>query len=147
MGPGAVEVAVEPCEEAADARSESDGEDAHQREVDVFDLPDGLHDEQQQDVESESEEAGEKESERDAGQEYEQLLGYVLESYAHDEIGLEEGWLAGVGGVGDVEVVVGAAGGHAAALGAVEEAELEEVGLVHVFYGVGVFADGGGEGV
>ncbi len=45
-----------------------------------------------------------------------------------------------------IEVFVGAGGGHAAAGGAVDEADLHEVGLVHFFDGVFFFAEGGGEG-
>ena len=42
-------------------------------------------------------------------------------------------------------MAVAAFGGDAAARGALEEALLDEVGLDHVFDGVGAFADGGGD--
>src|ERR1019366_1292857 len=48
---------------------------------------------------------------------------------------------------GDFEILVGALGGDAAARGAVEEAELDEIGFVHLFNGLGLFADGGCDGV
>ena len=78
-----MEVSVEPGEEAAESGSESDREDAEQGEVDVFDLPEGLDYGQQQDVESESEYAGEEESEGGAGCEDEKLFGYVLGGCSH----------------------------------------------------------------
>ena len=57
---------------------------------------------------------------------------------------LEEAEFAGEG---DAEVLVGEAGGDAAAWGAVEEADLDEEGFVDLFEGVLLFGEGGGEGV
>ena len=51
------------------------------------------------------------------------------------------------GGGGDFKVVEGAAGADAATGGAVEEAELHEIGLVDLFDSRGLFVDGGGDGV
>ena len=47
----------------------------------------------------------------------------------------------------DAEVLVGEAGGDAAAGGAIEEADLDEEGFVDLFEGVLLFGEGGGEGV
>ena len=47
----------------------------------------------------------------------------------------------------DAEVLVGEAGGDAAAGGAVEEADLDEEGFVDLFEGVLLLGEGGGEGV
>src|SRR5882757_2013275 len=55
---------------------------------------------------------------------------------------LEEAGLA-AGGFA-VEIFVGAGGGHAPAGGAVDHADLHQVGLVHFFDGVFFFAEGGG---
>ena len=57
---------------------------------------------------------------------------------------LEEGALEGVTGGGFAEVLVGEGGGFATAGGALDEAFLDEVRLVDILDGAGVFAEGGG---
>jgi len=59
------------------------------------------------------------------------------ERYALEEAGLAAGWFA-------LKVFVGARSGYAAARGAIEHANLHEVGLVHFFDGIFFFAEGGG---
>ena len=51
------------------------------------------------------------------------------------------------GGHGDVHVIVAFGGDDAAARGAGEEAELDEVGFVHFFDGTDFFTDDGGDGL